>query len=309
MMRSRQLPLMAIKEHVYLEINFNTQAANAPGVITCITEGQEAHSAVAVSTTNIKFMSDHLYYTDEKMNGMLNQTLSEQGMSVLYEDLITTRADVPSVVVPTGGVGTQVVERQLAVSGKVVRNIMIHEKNNGQNHKLLGNYLSTDLIIPTEFNLRINDQRIYDRNLASQPRKYNELTNVLNKPLMVPNQLYSFDADSDKQDVPRQRPNQNSVGIGKVEGHQLPNAANADVSNDLRATSHFEGYDATTTGFNVLGNGAKIGVKPIIINKVYSRQADEGTTVLGQNATREMRIFTGIERIFVIKNGSITVSA
>jgi hypothetical protein len=309
MMRSRQLPLMAIKEHVYLEINFNTQAASAPGVITCITQGQEAHSAVVVSTTNIKFMSDHLYYTDEKMNGMLNQTLSEQGMSVLYEDLITTRADVPPATVPTGGVATQVVERQLAVSGKVVRNIMIHEKNNGQNHNLLGNYLSTDLIIPTEFNLRINDQRIYDRNLVSQPRKYNELTNVLNKPLMVPNQLYSFDADSDKQDVPRQKPNQNSVGVGLVEGHQLPNAANADVSNDLRATSHFEGYDATTTGFNVLGNGAKIGVKPIIISKVYSRQADDGTVVLGQNATREMRIFTGIERIFVIKNGSITVSA
>jgi len=309
MMRSRQLPLMAIKEHVYLHINFNSQAANAPGKICCVEQGSEALSAVSVSTTNIKFMSDHLYYTNEKMDAMVNSTLSGQGLSVLYEDLITTRADVPPGVAAAGQVGKQAVERQLAVSGKVVRNIMIHEKNSQESHVVLGDYLSKDLLIPSEFNLRINDQRVYDRNLVSQPRKYNELTNVLGRPLMVPNQLYSLDADSDKQDSPRQRPNQNSVFIGKIEGHQLPDAGNAIMTNDIRNTSHFIGYDATTTGFNVLGNGAKIGVKPIIINKVYNRQPDDGTTMLGQNAARELRVFTGCERIMIIKNGEVSISA
>ena len=309
MMRSRQLPLMAINEHVYLEINFNKQAANEAGLITCVSEGNAGDSAVALSKVNIKFISDHLYYTDEKMNSLMQQTLSKQGLAMLYEDLITTRADVPAITVATGSVSKQHIERQLAVSGKTVRNILIHEKNNGQNHVLLGNYLSNDLIIPTEFNLRINDQRIYDRNLQSQPRKYNELSNVMNKPLMIPNQLYSYDSDSDKASIPLNALNQNSVCIGKVEGYQLPDAVNADVTNDVRCTSHFEGYDATTTGFNVLGNGSKIGVKPIILNKTYSRQNDVGTTVLGQNVGREMRVFTGVEKIMVIRNGGVTISA
>jgi len=310
MMKSRQLPLMAIKEHVYLEINFNNQVAGVPGVVCCVEAGSEALCATSVSTTNIKFMSDHLYYTNEKMDAMVQSTLSGKGLSVLYEDLITTRADVPAVgAIAAGAVMPQPVERQLAVSGKVVRNILIHEKNQTENHVLFGNYLSRDLLIPSEFNLRINDQRIYDRNLVAQPRKYNELSNVLGRPLSVPNQLYSYDADSDKQDIPRKRINQNSVYVGKIEEHQLPDAASAIMTNDIRGSSHFIGYDATTTGYNVLGNGAKIGVKPVIINKTYFRQPDLGTTMVGQNNARELRVFTGVERIMIIKNGEVVVSA
>jgi len=311
MMKSRTMPLMALKENVYLEINFNQQrVAGDVGTICCLKEGSTASPLVTPSLTNIKFISDHLYYTDEKMDQVVRQTLSEDGLSVLYEDLITTFADVPPSAAPAAGqVVTQKVERQIAVSGRTVRNIMVSEKNTGEVSKILGRYVSRDLIIPSSYNFRINDQRIYDRDVVQPSRKYTELGQVMGKPLMVPSQIYSYDVDSDKQAIPTQKLNQNSVFVGLVEGHQLPNAANADMRNDIRSTSHYIGYDATTSGFNVLGNGVQIGVKPILIQREYSRQADDGTAVLGQNAARQMRIYTGVERIYNIKQGEITISA
>lgn len=316
MMRSRTLPLMALKEHVYIEIQFNTQTvAGDVGKICCLKEGSGASPAVSVSTSNVKFISDHLYYTDERMDEVVQRSLSEDGLSVLYEDLITTFADVPALVPAAGTTTPQKVERQIAVSGKTVRNIMVAEKETGQTSAVLGDYFSTDLIIPTSYNFRINDQRIYDRDVVAPPRKYTELGDVMGKPLMVPNQLYSFDADSDKQDVPTQSVNQNSVYIGKIEGHQLPNAASADQTNDVRATSAYVGYDATTSGFNVLGNGVKVGVKPILIQRTYTRQRDSTTDdptnkgVLHQSTARQMRIYTGVERVYNIRQGEITISA
>lgn len=320
MMRTRQLPLMAIKEHVYLEINFNSQLANDPGLITCCTQGRDQDSAVAISLPNVKFISDHLYYTDEKMNNVLAQSMSANGMAILYEDIITTTHQIPASNVAGANVQNQVVERPLAVSGKTVRNILIQDKNQNETHNIFGNYISRELMAGSTYNFRINDQRVYDRDLENPARKYNELMEVYGLPLYVPNQLYSYDADTSKQD-PQQRVIQNSLGIGLVEGYQLPNAlselaedaGNGNV-NDMRGCMHYDGYDLTTSSSNSLGNGAKIGVKPIEVIKTYKRVADTaqaGTfgVVSGQASSREMRIFCGVERTMLIRNGEITVSA
>ena len=305
MMRSRQLPLLAIKDHVYLEVNFNTQAANAPGKIVCSKKNEDAKSAVFLSTPNIKFISDHLYYSAPQMTGIVQQTLSAQGLSVLYEDLITTYASVPLVATPGANqVVPQVVERQIAVSGKTVRNIMVQMKDQNANHPVLGEYISRDLIVPTAYNLRINDQRIYDRDVQAPPRKYMELQQVMGKPLMCPSQVYSYDTDSDKQATPSLRLNQTSMTVGKVEDYQMVSAALADTDGDLRATSSYIGYDATTSGVNTLGNGARIGVKPIALQLTLTRGDPES-----QRSARDLRIFTGVERVFNLRNGEITISA
>ena len=321
MMKSRQLPLMAIKEHIYLEINFNSQTtAGSQGLITCVSQGQGNDAPVAISLVNVKFISDHLYYEQEKMSQLLDQSLSSQGLTILYEDLITTNAQVQQLLNPPPGAFTpQTFERDIAVAGKTVRNILIQEKNSGENHPVFGNYLSRDMVAGGSYNFRINDQRVYDRDVSNPARKYNELAQVFGKPLMVPSQAYSYDVDSDKTD-PNRRLVQNSMSIGVVEGYALPNAAGADLGNDLRACSHYTGYDATTTGANVLGNGAKIGVKPINLVKTFNRAltAVAGATpnaggnyspVAGQAAARELRIFCSVERIMVIRNGEITLTA
>ncbi len=301
-MRSRQLPLFAMKENIFLRLQLNTQSARGDGSICCFAEGSASSGVIVPSFVNIKFYSDHLYYTDGSMENTQKSIFSEKGLSYLYEDMITTNAQIPATANPgVGSVQEQKIERDLAVSGRTIRSIMVAEKNVGETHNLLGNYFSDCRTTNDSYNFRINENRLYDRDLEKPSQKYHELTAVMNKSLQNPNQFYSFDIDAGKATADNQL-TQNSVYVGGIEGHVLPATDNTANGNELRGKSHYIGYDATTTGFNVLGNGKKIGVKPVIIQKTLKRTN-------GNNGAREMRVFTNVERIINIKNGEVVVSA
>lgn len=306
MMKTRKLPLMAIEENVFLRLVFKTQSGKDDGTILCYPSGSTSSGVVVPSKVNIKFYSDHLYYSDDTMNQFMSQVYSNTGMSYLYEDQILTVAQVPATANPAiDTVTEQRVERDVAVSGRTVRSLMVTEKfttlaENG-GHKLLGEYVSNDMETDTAYNWRINDQRKYDRDVTRPSHKYTELNQVLGAPLQVPSQFYSYDVDADKSN-PANKLNQNSVYIGQLEGHQLPNATNTDVSNDLRCTSHYIGLDMTLSGSNFLGNGKKVGSKPIILSKTYKRTN-------GKEKAREMRIYASVERLMTLRNGTVLVSA
>ena len=299
MMKSRQLPLFAIKEHVYLEITFSRQSsAGDIGTICCRKDGSSASAAVSPSKSNIKFIFDSLYYTDEAMDKVMAQSMSSDGLSILYEDQILTDSAVPAISAPTGIV-EQKVEREIAVAGRTVRSLLIQDKPSALVHKFLGKYLSRDTIQPSSLNFRINDQRIYDRDIVEAPRKYDELAGVMGRPLMVPSQMYSYDADTDDTSL-----TQNSAYIGDVEGHTCPNATNTNAGGDtdMRGSSHYEGIDLSLGGFNELGNGMKIGVQPIRILKTYKRTPED-------YSAREMRSYASVERLMLLKRGEVVVSA
>ena len=315
MMRSRQLPVFAIKETCYLRIQFNTQthgtqAGASYGNICCFSDmngngNPQADITPVPSLANIKFYSDHLYYPESVMNATLAQMASEKGMNMVYEDIVLTNTQIQQGADPTApAINTVSVERQIAVSGKVVRNILIQQKNVGQNHSLLGAYLSHTTTANDDYNFRINDSRYYDRNLENPCMKYNELSKVRSKPLQVPPQMYSGNPESNKQRADG-RATGNSVFIGLVNGVQLPDGSNTPASfrqDQLQRTSHYLGVDLTTTGFNVLGNGKRIGVKPIILQ--YNKKVcanDRGAV--------EMRIYSNVERVLMFKNGTAMVSA
>ena len=300
MMKARPLPLFAMKESVYIEINFESQlVAGDTGKICCDTSSSGVSPVVKVSVPNVKFISDHLYYTQERMDAQSKSIFSDTGMGFVYADNITTIADVESSGV-TGGVKKQPIERKLAVSGKVVRNILISDKPSASRHPIMGEYFSKDQQIPCELNYRINDQRVFDRDLSSVTRQYDEVSKVFGSPLMMPSQLYSYDVDTDK-DQDTQPLSHNSVFIGKIQNHQLPNATSTDLSADLRGHLHYDGLDLTTSGFQEIGNGSRIGVKPVLIQKTYSRK-------VGDDDARKMRIFSAVERQMLIKNGEVILS-
>ena len=303
MMRQRQLPLFAIKEQVYLELTFASQlVAGDVGKVCCQSQTSSADPKITVSKPNIKFIFDALYYTDEAMDSVMKQAGSDAGLPILYEDQIVTNTQVPATSTGAGIEESQVIEREVQVSGRVIRSLLIQEKNSGEKHKFLGDYISRDTKIPTELNFRINDQRVYDRDLQLPTRKYDELSGVMGRPLMMPSQLYSYDADTDKASV-TQPFNQQSTFIGKIEGHQLPAADNTNAlgDTDMRATSHYEGLDLTTSGLNSLGNGVRLGVKPLRIQKKYLRTADD-------KSAREMKVFASVERVMLLKKGEVTLS-
>lgn len=301
-MRSRQLPLYAMKENVFLRLVFNTQATRTDGTICCFASGSTSSGVVVPSLTNIKFYSDHLYYEDGTMDRTRQAIFSDNGLTYLYEDSVLTNSQIPSVADPTTpAITEQRIERDIAVSGRTVRNLLVQEKAQGVSHNLLGNYSSKCLTTNDAINFRINEQRLYDRDLVNPAHKHNELTQVMGKPLQVPSQIYSFDTDTDKA-VADNGLNQNSVYVGKIEGFQLPDQSNTGLTNDIRASSHYVGVDLTTSGMNVLGNGKRIGVKPIIISKTIKRTAGNATA-------REMRVWASVERLITIRNGEVVVSA
>jgi len=295
----RQLPLFAMKEQVYIRIRFNQQLNGTQGVICCFPDGYGGDTSAKPSLTNIKFMSDHLYFSDDTMNQMASQIASQDGMVELYEDLILTEVQAPEVPNPAGGTITQQrVENEIAVAGRVVRGLLIADQKTTTNQNpavnWCGQYVSTEGRVPDELNFRVNDSRVFDRNLQEAPQKYNELRFAMGRPLRVPSTLYSFDPDTDKDD-PTNAVNQSIISNAvSVEGHG--NIENA------RSTQHYTGLDLSTTGVNMLGAGTQIGVKPIQITKTYNR-------VNGDNQARTMRVWASVERTMRIQNGTIEVSA
>jgi hypothetical protein len=301
-MRSRQLPLFAMKENVFLRLILNTQSAITDGTICCFPNGSGSSGVIKPSQVNIKFYSDHLYFLDGSMEATQKQIFSENGLSYIYEDSVLTTTQIPASANPTSpAVQEQKIERDIAVSGRTIRSIMIAEKFTGFSHNLLGLYHADAESTDTGINFRINEQRYYDRDLTSPSMKYNELSKVMAKPLQVPKQIFSLDSEGNKATADNSL-NQNSVYIGQIEAFQLPNADNADRTNDLRGKSHYVGVDLTTSGFNVLGNGKRIGVKPITFQSTYKRTA-------GRQGAKEVRFYSNVERVINIKNGEVIVSS
>lgn len=317
MMRSRQLPLFAMKDNVYLEINFKRQTSVAEiGNVACFgvpEPATDANATIRISSPNIKFVSDHLYYTDETMNQTASAIAAEGGLAFLYEDLILTTSQVEAAAQPAlGAITQQVVQRQIAVSGRVVRSLMISDRKQQlsggvNNHRVLGAYISQPPTTNSELNYRVNDLRIFDRPLVAPTQKYHQLALTAGRPLMVSSQSYSFDADSNKATADRQL-NQCSISNATIQGHTPVAGLGAGVggtgadNTDFRGCSHYNGLDLTINGLNTLGNGRLIGVKPIELDITYQRTQND-------YQARTLRTYANVERTATIKNGEIFLSA
>jgi len=179
---------------------------------------------------------------------------------------------------------------------------MCMESTDANNNRMFGNYIAMNDPVENKYNFRINENRYYDRDIQRPSQKYNELANVLGKPLQVPTQLYSFQSDSNKSRNDNLL-NAKSFYVGQIEGHAQPDHANAGaLENDMRGKQHAIGVDLTTSGFNVLGNGKKIGNKPIIYQL-------EKTRTSNRHNQRNLRMYANVERVINIKNGDVSVSA
>lgn len=299
----RTLPLFAMKEQVYIRLRWSKQTTDAQlGSITCQTAGSGASKLASPSLSNIKFVSDHLFYNDDTMNARASQIASQSGEAFLYEDLILTESQTPaSSAVGGGQVVEQRVEREVAVAGRNVRSLLLADQyttltdEKSQAVGLFGKYIASEGRVPDELNFRVNDSRVFDRNLVAPPRKWNELRFAMGRPLRVPSILYSQDNDTNKAVANRPLTQQTIAPSVAVEGYGL-------TAGHLNATQHYTGLDLSTTGVNALGAGTQIGVKPIQITKTYHR-----TT--GENQARTLRVWANVERTMTIKNGEVMVSA
>ena len=295
MMRNIQLPLYLLAENVSVELSFTQQPAGTTGKIALFNSAYAGTTGMKIGTENCKFLADYLTYENERMDQTARLVMSETGLSMPYEDIQLTSSNIPPVAPNPAGttVVSQTVNRDLGLSGRNVRNILVHD-HKVYNNPLVGQYSSDAYEKPDSYNWRINDKLIYSRDVVSESRKANQLSDVFSTNINCLNAEYSFDLLTDKLQ-PHQPLNQNLV---------INNTTQGVDQQEVQGTCHFEGVDLSVSPLNIPGAGMKVGQKPVEHLRTIYR-----TSSPGQNDARELRYFSTVERLMTIKNGSVFVSA
>lgn len=292
MMRNIQLPLYLIDEHISIELTFNTQGAAQTGIIANFDQAYVGDTSITVGTANVKFLADYLTYSSARMDATAQKVMSATGLVMPYEDIILTTASVPAAnPAPTGtDVVKQTISRDLGLSSKVVRSLLVHD--HAVADALQGNYSSDAHRVSDEYNFRINDQRVYARDIVLESRKMDQLSQLFGSQINCSGGEYSFDALTNKQS-PEHPINNQVFSASTFFGHPMT---------ALAGKCHYEGVDLSKTPLNIAGAGTQIGQKPIECLKTVFRTALD-------NNVRTLRFFATVERALSLKSGQLFVSA
>lgn len=297
MMRNVQLPLYLINEPCSIELTFNTQATGAGdlGKVACFDETYRAgpgDTSITLGTRNVKFLADYLTYDDDRMNATAKLVMSENGMSIPYEDVVLTSTQYPTLANFAGGtsVGRQNLVRDLGLSGMMVRSILISQSLQA-NNALLGRYCSPAYAVPDSYNVRVNDQQRYPRQVESESQKAHQLSQVFSTDIAVANSEYSLDQATTK--AANNVISNQMMCASTLEGHSMEL---------IEGQQHYIGIDFSVSPLNQPNNGVQVGQKPIQILHTLNRTAL-------YNADRDVRYFSLVERIMTLRGGMVQVSA
>lgn len=299
MMRSVQLPLYLIQEPVSLEIQWSEKdlgvsyIRNNPGGAPSNTSG------LRIATTQVKFLADHLTYSDDRMAEMGAQVMSEDGLQMPYNDLILTSTATSQTAAPGAG-GPPVrtdVNREIGLSSRVVKNIMWSDRvlaPADDREQLLGIYRSDAYCQPDQFNLRINDRLMFNRPVENESQKANYLSQVEGVELQVTSAEYSLDQNVEHNTTTKE------ITLPSFSGAQTVQAIPISQQT-LGGHSHYCGVDLITNP--LVGSGTLIGQKPVTLERtIFRGLGDEN------NKARETLIWAKVERQFVLKSGVVSVT-
>lgn len=294
LMRNMMLPLYLIDEQVSIEITFNTQANGQTGRIAVFETGYAGDTAITIGTSNVKFLADYLTYEDERMDATAKMVMSENGLSLPYEDVVLTSSNIPAAApAPTGAnVTSQQVVRDLGLSGRVVRAILAHFALQTSN-ALTGVYGSKAFNVAEEYNYRINDQLVYSRPVKNEARKQNQLSDVFGTDINCLLAEYSQNGSVDKQ-TGNHPVNNKTISTNTLNG--------INPEDNLQGQMHFLGTDLTTNPLVSVGSGTLVGQKPVEALLTINRTAQN-------NSVRDLRFYSIVERAMVLKGGQVSVSA
>jgi len=258
----------------------------------CFQNAFAGTTGVKIGTDNVKFLADYLTYEDGRMAATAKIVNSEQGLVMPYEDMIVTNTNIPAPApAPTGAqVVVQHITRDLGLSGRNVRQILLHDREAASN-TLLGQYNADGFNVADSYNWRINDQTVYSREVTLQARKANQLSHCFGTPINCLNAEFSTDALSNKQ-AANHPVNNNLVTASTFEGIN---------QQAVQGQMHFTGVDLSTSPLNIPNTGIKVGQKPVEHLRTLRRTAEN-------KEARNSTYFSTVERAFVLRNGLVSVS-
>lgn len=317
LMKNLQLPLYLMNERVVLELTFNEQPNTGPdtqGTIGLFPAGHAASYGLSVATTQVKFLADYLTYDgdDGRMEEVAKLVMSPQGLTIPYDDVAVT-----TTTVPASTVNPQRITREVGMVGKQVKNITwCDQKQQGGKvvkSNQLGDYVSRASWLPSSYNLRVNDMRIFNRDVERESRQQDELAAVMGVPINVANSEYSWDTAVSKGVAGdgssaagayvNPRWSANTVnGFAGDTGIAVGDGAEGQYVRE--GMSHYNGVSLITDPN--LQTGTMVGQKPIQIERNIAR-VDNGNGGTDTEAFNTI-FWTQYGRVMNIHNGVVSVA-
>jgi len=170
------------------------------------------------------------------------------------------------------------------------KNILVSEGSVNDSIWVFGPYCSKAFLQADAYNVRVNDVQKYPRDIVSETRKFVELGIALGGELQISGAEYSLDRGVDKASYTLTEDPFDSTVLLQSNPMTL-----------LTGAQHYLGVDLRTNPYSSVATGVRVGAKPIQFIHTLNRQADV--------EARPVRYFTTVERVLLIKNGQVTVSA
>ena len=308
-MRDFAIPLFAIAEPVSIDIVFNTQTGvDEYGKVCCVKAGA-APPDVEISQSNCKMIVDYLTYSDDRTNEVLAAVMSKDGLVIPYTDLLLSTSTTPTVATP--GANTTVdqkINTEIGFSGKTVKSLMWCDtldvgtaggkQPTAADVPFLGNYSSQAYMKPDTYQVRVNDMNVYSRPVENEAHKAHEVAKVMGNDICVSGAEYSMDYITRKDNYAISN---HMFSTSVVESHPCRQAiaAGRKVST-FDGMLHVCGVDLTTNPNTK--KGTLISQKPIMMERTLPRTEYDCTQ-------RTVRTFGHYERMLVLQNGNVSVSA
>ena len=296
-LKNNQLPLMSMNDDVFVELSLNVQDADGSKVIydSSVLAPAFASGDVEFNTDEARLNVTHLYYDDALMN-RIQREHDTRGLTFIYEDLQFVNR---GIVASGSATGEQTAILDIGGQGKVVRKLLVAPMPQTTNG-LLGLYSMpsdrqkfratagagyTDA--REDYQLEINDRLVFTRPLDTPAKlSYHYSVCGQNGDCFVPKALSSVE-NTNTLGASQFSPNINWAGV---------------VQSDLEGQYAPRGFDFTHDRSNRVGNGVRVGSKPI--RMTYHRV---GTAGVSSNSAKAFRCWLVYERQFQLKNGVVSL--
>lgn len=275
------IPVFLLDDYLVLEMDFETDqyltSVGSNGIGGC--------GSPKIDTTGVKFLSDHIIYSEPTMNMLRQMAQTQKGLSLVYANysVVNNLLEAPNNAV------TYTFRKNIGYAGLRLKHMFIHHQpvNAGgtqvERQKVGGKIGSSvdsasEEVNSQQLNIRINNINYYNEDKPTR-ELYTEVNDCMLTPLNVNvSQYTSCCADMISAD----------------------NFYGAAQNTTLRGSANLLGINFSFGKVNgTAGNTISVGNTPVELLYRRTYTSDDQMNNINQ------RIFTALERILVIRNGTI----
>ncbi len=317
-----QIPLGLLNGRVSLQIDWaedliglrTTPSAAVPNPAAALpwTAGS------VISESSCKLSIDLIYYDD--MPGKVSpmdriQSQLEKGIELVYTDYIQVEEFIPALAAAPTAPQVQTKTVRLNLDHQIIRNLLLALPRQADyagtagvinsthaSNAILGDFSSAASMGESTLQVKINNQNLFVNALDMDCKIFNELSQVLPTPFKANVGLTSnvgqvVGANLQYNNAQLAFPNSKYIM-----GHRAGGLSGFNAYDEaMPGSAGYMGVNLSRTYDNVLGAGTSIGKAPVEIDLTY-------TYTPRKFKQRRIVIFAEVERMMMIKNGTIYVS-